>query len=384
MIPRRASGGGATVVAGTSGLSAALRPMRARLLFFLLLATACGAGPDDSGATSAAEADAQLRARLGGLRVARVIGREEGADGEVFGLIADARADASGRAFVLDERFHRIAAYDAAGALIGFGGRPGRGPGEFRSPRGLAWLDDSLLALDVGSRSIHVFEIAPGGLSFARSIRLPFLARSFCTLGRRIFLAGLHEDATVHEIDEAGVILRSFGQVYGAEEIPPGPFRHTVRETMSVGKIACSADPEVIVTIAQNRPDVTAYTPDGRTLWRTTLAGYSQLTPHVTERGTMQYHGDSETGGQHSAQGVLIWPPDLVLVQLAYLSDAGYRSSDEAPPGTRVLDLATGRELATVDSLPRLAAVDGGRALGFLNTPFPRLLVLEVPPVPGG
>src|SRR5690606_10218039 len=228
------------------------------------------------------------------------------------------------------------------------------GPGEFRSPRGLAWLDDSLLALDVGNRSIHVFETASGELSFARSIRLPFLARSFCTLGRRIFLAGLHEDATVHEIDEAGVILRSFAEASGAEEIAAGPCRRTVRETMGVGKIACSADPEVIVTVAQNRPDVTAYCADGRTLWRTTLAGYSQLTPHVTERGTMQYRGDPETGGQHSAQGILIWPPDLVLVQLAYLSDAGDRSSDEAPPETRVLDLATGRELAAVDSLPRL------------------------------
>src|SRR5690606_24102978 len=242
-----------------------------RLLFFLLLASACGAGPDASGEASTAEADSLRRARLGGLRVARVIGSEEGADGEVFGLIADARADASGRAFVLAERFHRIAASDAAGALIGFGGRPGRGPGEFRSPRGLAWLDDSLLALDVGRRSIHVFEIAPGGLSFARSIRLPFLARAFCTLGRRIALAGLHEDATVHEIDEAGVILRSFGQVWGAEEIPPGPFRHALRETMSVAEIACSADPAVIVTSAQNRPDVTAYTAGGRTLWRTAL-----------------------------------------------------------------------------------------------------------------
>lgn len=312
------------------------------------------------------------------LRVAKVIGRAEGPEGTVFGLIADARQEPGGRTFVLDARFQRISIHDSAGVPIAFAGRPGRGPGEFREPGGLTWREGLLLALDVGNMRIQLFEPTPQGLSFVRSINLPFMARSFCTVGSRIFVSGLHEGRTVHEIGENGVILNSFGEAYGGEEIPPGPLRETLRGSMSTGVVACSAHPELIVAVPRNRPEVTAYSSDGQLRWRTSLARYSQMMARMTERGTMQYAGDSSTGGQHTAQGILLWPPEFVLVQLAFLSPSGYRVSEEAPPETRVLDLRTGRELGTVDGLPRLVAVDGSKAIGFSNIPFPYLVELAI------
>lgn len=312
--------------------------------------------------------------RLGNARITRSIGQFEGEDGAVFGLIADARTDPRGRVYVLDGQFERIAVYDEGGTLLGTYGRPGRGPGEFREPGGLAWREGQLLALDVGNMRIHVYDVLPDGLELATMIRLPFMARSFCTIGSRIYLGGLYEGKTVHEIDMTGQIFQSFGDGYPGEEMPAAFLRSNVQSIMSNGLVACSRDPDRGVAIPRNRPEVTAYSPEGDVIWRTTLSGYSQLQMSPTDRGTLQLGGDPRTGGQHTAQGIVIWPPDYVLAQLAYLSPSGHRSRDEAPPETRVLSLDTGEELATLPELNRIVEISDGRALGFRNLPFPQVL----------
>lgn len=77
-------------------------------------------------------------------------GLEEPAPDE-FGRITTVSTDKSGRLWVADEFGHDIRVFDTRGALVRRIGREGQGPGEFLSIYSLAWVDDVLLALDLGN-----------------------------------------------------------------------------------------------------------------------------------------------------------------------------------------------------------------------------------------
>ena len=78
-----------------------------------------------------------------------------------FGQITSVVTDDDGDLWVADAQNHEIRVFAPDGALLRRIGREGQGPGEFLSLYSLAWVGDTLLALDFGNGRIG--ELSPQG-----------------------------------------------------------------------------------------------------------------------------------------------------------------------------------------------------------------------------
>jgi len=85
-------------------------------------------------------------------------GMEEIAEEQIFGRISNVIADAEGRIFVADGRSLDVRVFDETGTLVHRFGASGAGPGEFRGLQSIAWLGDTLLALDPGNARLGLLE----------------------------------------------------------------------------------------------------------------------------------------------------------------------------------------------------------------------------------
>jgi len=79
-------------------------------------------------------------------RVVRIGSEEDGPAG--FGRIRSIIADAAGQVYVADNQKNAIEVFGADGRHLRTIGRVGSGPGEFRDLYSIAWLDESLVAMD--------------------------------------------------------------------------------------------------------------------------------------------------------------------------------------------------------------------------------------------
>jgi hypothetical protein len=128
----------------------------------LLLGLACGSADDGEGWAGTMET-----LPSGGVRVTNpagalwtsenawrlepqlVLGNTSGDGADVFASIAAVEVDSSGNIFVLDRQANELRLFDAAGRHLRTVGRAGRGPGEYSTANGLAWIaPDSLLVVD--------------------------------------------------------------------------------------------------------------------------------------------------------------------------------------------------------------------------------------------
>ena len=86
------------------------------------------------------------------------IGVADGAEEYMFGDVADIALGRDGSMYVLDRQVPAIRQYDDRGKYIRTIGRSGAGPGEYRSPSGLATMRDGRLLLwDTGNWRINVY-----------------------------------------------------------------------------------------------------------------------------------------------------------------------------------------------------------------------------------
>jgi hypothetical protein len=92
-------------------------------------------------------------------RVVR-LGTVEGGP-QAFGRIRSVIADADGNVYVADNLANQIRVFAQDGRHLRDIGRPGAGPGEFRDLYSLAWLDESLAAMD--PRNARIAVLAPTG-----------------------------------------------------------------------------------------------------------------------------------------------------------------------------------------------------------------------------
>ena len=81
-------------------------------------------------------------------------------DAGVFGRINSVVLDAVGQVYVADGLALEIRVFDTAGRSVRSFGRSGQGPGEFRELYSLAFMGDSLLALDARNARITVWSRA--------------------------------------------------------------------------------------------------------------------------------------------------------------------------------------------------------------------------------
>lgn len=86
------------------------------------------------------------------------VGSMTGEDWEQFGNVRRVGFDAAGRLFVFDNQADRIHVVGPDGEYLRTLGRSGEGPGEFRSPDGLAVMRDGRVVIaDLGHRAYHIF-----------------------------------------------------------------------------------------------------------------------------------------------------------------------------------------------------------------------------------
>lgn len=139
------------------------------LLLIAALCAACGADrpPDGAGlAVSRDTLDGVERITTAGevetwtlherLRLGSAGGSDE-PESDEFAFVSSVALGPDGRVYVADLRRSRISVFDTLGVLQRVMGREGQGPGEFVDLFSIAWLDDRLLALDVGNARVGVF-----------------------------------------------------------------------------------------------------------------------------------------------------------------------------------------------------------------------------------
>jgi hypothetical protein len=86
------------------------------------------------------------------------VGKEEGADNEVFSQIPSITFDAASNLYVLDRDNARVLVFGKDGRFVRQIGKQGEGPGEFRIPAAVAPLDGGRIAVyDMAGRNISVF-----------------------------------------------------------------------------------------------------------------------------------------------------------------------------------------------------------------------------------
>ncbi len=84
------------------------------------------------------------------------IGATEG-DTIEFGSIRSILLDSAGTLYIADLRNRALKQFDSTGAFVRQIGREGAGPGEYRAPYSLAWLDGNLALLDPENTRVGLF-----------------------------------------------------------------------------------------------------------------------------------------------------------------------------------------------------------------------------------
>jgi hypothetical protein len=97
------------------------------------------------------------------------IGKAEGAEHEMFGVVAGVAFDAAENLYVLDRQQARVMVYDRTGRYLRQIGRQGEGPGELMVPMQIAMSGDgTLIVTDLGRDAYSLFR--PDG-TFVRNVR---------------------------------------------------------------------------------------------------------------------------------------------------------------------------------------------------------------------
>lgn len=113
-----------------------------------------------------------------------------------FGRVASAILGPDDRVYVADQMNSEVAVFEQDGSLALRFGRDGQGPGEFGGLYSLAWVKDTLLALDFGAGRVAMFDAQGGWLGQRRhsgSITgSPSLLRLYQTDDDEAFAWSLH------------------------------------------------------------------------------------------------------------------------------------------------------------------------------------------------
>ncbi len=232
-----------------------------------------------------------------------------------LGVVADAVADPQGRVFILDETGPRIVVTDSHLRPLGYFGRRGSGPGEFREPVSIGILADGRVAvLDRALRRVTILAVRQGGRSLVpeRTVETRIASESMCVLADdKLLVYGFSGAARLHVFDLDGRQLRSFA---------PGDSTRSpmARQLLAKGRIACDQTQDEVLVSSRFLPVVEAFRiGTGERLWVDTLG--SPFRPIVvTDRGRSATVASGRAG--HSLISSLFRANDYRVFQTAYAS----------------------------------------------------------------
>jgi hypothetical protein len=179
-----------------------------------------------------------------------------------------------------------------------------------------------------------------------------------------------------HVVAAHGNPLRSFGPeptVPGVEAL--GEFAIQARRQIIEPRLFCDPSRSQIVLAGRSHPLVRAYDSTGQLSWSVQLEDIHSIAFEMTGPGTVEGVLDPVHGASF-VRSMTAWDSQHLLIQYVR------RLPGEPPDGqefhgidSRLLDLATGAELARSGRLPLLAAARGDRFVVIENLPYPRAIV---------
>jgi len=347
------------------------RGVAAAALVFLANLTACAGDPE--------------RESLGGVAIVErlAIGAAIGDASEEFGHLVDVRSADDGSIFVLDVQGPTIRWYGPEGALRGEIASTGEGPGELASATAIAVYDSRRLAVvDPDNGRISLYRFGDDGLAYDSQIAQGLSAfntggRSVCSIGDRLFLRELRDDLLIHELDATGRIVRSFEAATSTSDDEFGPYADIVAPQLNAGHLLCLEEPGMIVSMSRYLPTVRAFTPDGSLLWETELTNFRPWRITATPEAGVTYQVDP-INGSHLGVSISRWDRTNLLLQYAVSPRPGMpEDRDYFAIESRVISIASGRDVGWLDGLPLVVETSGNRLYSFENRPFPRVRVLE-------
>jgi hypothetical protein len=327
---------------------------------------AAGCGRDGAESPRAIAPGAQTEVRWSPVRTDTA-----GGGAAVFGLIGGGAWGAQGPMYVLDVAEKRVVALGPDARPLGRAGRPGRGPGEFFHPAGLATdAAGGVYVLDIGNRRLERFGWSGGALTRTGSIPLDFDAEHLCFLGGRLFLLGPRAGNLIHEMDPAaGTIVRSFAPDAEAGDPMLAPYR-------AGGYLLCGPDDELTL-LPLLRPDVARFQAStGRLRDTVAIPGYREVRVSRHSSGGVLYQEPPE-GRSHRASSIVRLGNGTVLVQIGVLRPGASSGHEFESLRSFVLDWER-RRTTEVDGLPRLLAARRDTALAALDDPEPLVRLVHL------
>ena len=305
-------------------------------------------------------------------RLTVTFGVEAGDPREQVGAVTDAAVGPQEHIFILDAPLGRVLAIDSHGGFLSSFGRPGAGPGEFRNPVALAFLQglQKLLVLDQAQGRVSFLAWRGDRLEYTTSFAVTPYSVDMCAMNGEIFIyaPSLSEETVIQVFDVSGHRKRTFGAPFGSEG---GAMMRMAKRGAS---LACYPQRSSVVVASQLDGEVRAYSTDGALLW--TSRGRELITAKIRLSAT-SFGFDRDTPQPWDLVDILV-PIDADALAVQFERAKRPPSAGEDRGASRItvfLSAATGAELARVSSLPRILAVDGQRLLASHDFPYPQLQV---------
>lgn len=278
-----------------------------------------------------------------------------------LGLVADVGTDGKGLIYIVDPTAPGIIVTNLELQPIGFFGRKGSGPREFREPVSIGALSDSQVAvLDRALGRLSFFLTTDDGapLLLGDIIPVPVAPEAMCVLrDGHILIYGFSGGMRLHVFDSKGRPLRSFAP---ADSL----FSPMALDLVTRGRIACDQKHDEIVVSSRFLPTVEAFSiSTGSPVWTDTLAPFRPV--KVEDRGqsvsiSSGRFGFSLISSQFNAG-------DYRLFQSTYESRRDKVDADTVV--TYIFSRSEGRWLTPQYDLPLLYLVNDGMVLSVEDSP---------------
>lgn len=210
-----------------------------------------------------------------------VFGSLNGASSEIIGRIQSVGAGDS-VFLVLDDRMSTLRLHSSTGRLLSEVGRPGRGPGEFDSPKAMTIDDSAVYVLDAVNR-VQRFRYGSSSIVLTDVFRMPIESSDICILNGRLFALGIStsDPAVIHEVSLTGQVMSSFGESYRSAD----PF---VRFLLSEGRLWCDSGADLIVIAFSRVPEIIAFSTAGHPRWATRIEPFHSMAAIQFPSGTVR------------------------------------------------------------------------------------------------
>lgn len=270
-------------------------------------------------------------------------------------VVVDAAMDRQGRIYILDPTAPGIVITDGNLRRLGFYGRRGSGPGEFREPVSIGILANGRVAvLDRALGRVTVFALTNGGASLVpqRTINLDMQSEAMCVLpGDELLIYAFSAGRRLHVFHLSGRRLRSFAPA--SARLSPMALSLLTR-----GKIACDTEQDQVVVSSRLLPSVETFRiSTGARIWAGTLEPFRAI--RVLDRGSRVTISSGRSGA--SLVSGLLSTGEYLLFQTVYDSRTDRARADTIV--TYVYSTRTRRWLPQGVNAPLLFGLSGRAAL---------------------